>query len=182
MVGEAEKWVLTHTKIDPYVIAKFFDCTENECWDYLSELSYALREEENKRDETAIRNGSREWADSLVESYETKRLLLVERLQKAKAENSPDIQNLLTQYKVFTGKLTSLTPEQIERARNYPLKDLLETEKNITNCPFHDDKTASLNIKNNFYFCHGCDAKGDTIKFLMQRDGSTFREAVVKLQ
>jgi DNA primase len=104
----------------------------------------------------------------------------LERLKNAKTPEEK--QQRLIHYKLFTNKLDSLTPAQIERAKQYPLKDLLGTNKNIINCPFHDDRTASLNIKNNFYHCHGCGVSGDTIKFLMEKENLSFKEAVIKLQ
>jgi DNA primase len=47
-------------------------------------------------------------------------------------------------------------------------------------CPFHDEKTASFNVSptRNVYFCHGCGAGGDAIKFVMDYDHLTFIEAV----
>ena len=50
-------------------------------------------------------------------------------------------------------------------------------------CPFHDEKTASFNVSpaRNVYFCHGCGAGGDAIKFLMDYDHMTFVESVERL-
>ncbi|WP_433209776.1 DNA primase [Dactylosporangium sp. CS-047395] len=50
-------------------------------------------------------------------------------------------------------------------------------------CPFHDEKTASFNVSpaRNVYFCHGCGAGGDAIKFLMDHDHLTFVESVERL-
>jgi len=50
-------------------------------------------------------------------------------------------------------------------------------------CPFHDEKTASFNVSpaRNVYFCHGCGAGGDAIKFLMDHDHMTFVESVERL-
>jgi hypothetical protein len=182
MVDEVGKWILTHTNLDPALIARYFYCTEKECWEYLEDLQISLNEYDKQRNEAQIQKEARTWAYQLPEAYETKRLILVERLQKAKEENDPNAKKILDQYKVFTGKITSLTSQQIERARQYPLKDLVGTQKNITNCPFHDDRTASMNIKNNFYYCHGCSAQGDIIKYLMETDGLSFKDAVIRLQ
>lgn len=179
MVTEQAKWILTNTKVDPLKVASAWSITERECWEYMIALWQELNKEETLRDESQVRKEAREWANTLPEAYETKRQILLERLKNATSEQEK--KERLTHYKLFTNKLDSLSPEQIERARNYPLKDLLHTNKTITNCPFHDDRTASLNIKNNFYHCHGCDVSGDTIDFLMERDGLTFKEAVMKL-
>ncbi|GLI01115.1 DNA primase [Phytohabitans aurantiacus] len=50
-------------------------------------------------------------------------------------------------------------------------------------CPFHDEKTASFTVApgRNVYFCHGCGAGGDAIKFLIDIDHLTFVESVERL-
>ena len=50
-------------------------------------------------------------------------------------------------------------------------------------CPFHDEKTPSFTVSpaRNVYFCHGCGAGGDAIKFLMDADHMTFIESVERL-
>lgn len=54
-----------------------------------------------------------------------------------------------------------------------------------TNCPMpnHDDSSPSfgVNIENNYYYCFGCNAKGDIIKLVQQCEGYSFIEAVQKL-
>jgi DNA primase len=51
-------------------------------------------------------------------------------------------------------------------------------------CPFHKEKTPSftVNPKTNLYHCFGCNAGGDVIGFICQKDGISFREAVDKLR
>src|SRR5215216_7454933 len=50
-------------------------------------------------------------------------------------------------------------------------------------CPFHDEKTPSFTVApaRNVYFCHGCGAGGDAIKFVMDVDHLTFVESVERL-
>lgn len=47
-------------------------------------------------------------------------------------------------------------------------------------CPFHQEKTASFHVKDRegFYYCFGCQAKGDAITFLREAEGMGFMEAV----
>lgn len=47
-------------------------------------------------------------------------------------------------------------------------------------CPFHDEKTASFHVSpaRGLFYCFGCGAGGDVIKFLQQIDNLTFVEAV----
>ncbi len=50
-------------------------------------------------------------------------------------------------------------------------------------CPFHQEKTASFHVddRKGFYYCFGCHAKGDTLKFLQESENMGFMEAVEAL-
>ncbi|MBV9093374.1 MAG: DNA primase, partial [Streptosporangiaceae bacterium] len=50
-------------------------------------------------------------------------------------------------------------------------------------CPFHDEKTPSLNVtpSRGLWYCHGCGEGGDAIKFVQKIDALAFTEAVEKL-
>jgi DNA primase len=50
-------------------------------------------------------------------------------------------------------------------------------------CPFHDEKTPSFNVSTTkgLYFCYGCGAGGDAIKFVMDLEHLGFSEAVERL-
>src|SRR4051812_19052208 len=50
-------------------------------------------------------------------------------------------------------------------------------------CPFHDEKSPSFNVTpaRGMYFCFGCQAGGDVIKFVMEMDGLGFTETVERL-
>ncbi|MGK5742214.1 DNA primase [Micromonospora sp. URMC 103] len=50
-------------------------------------------------------------------------------------------------------------------------------------CPFHDEKSPSFNVSpaRNVWYCFGCGAGGDAIKFLMDADHLSFVEAVERL-
>ncbi|SNT72744.1 DNA primase [Paracoccus seriniphilus] len=47
-------------------------------------------------------------------------------------------------------------------------------------CPFHQEKSASFHCddQKGFYYCFGCQAKGDALTFLRNADGLEFMEAV----
>jgi DNA primase len=50
-------------------------------------------------------------------------------------------------------------------------------------CPFHDEKSPSFNVSpaRNVYFCFGCGAGGDAIKFLMDAEHLSFGESIERL-
>ena len=50
-------------------------------------------------------------------------------------------------------------------------------------CPFHAEKTASfsVNAEEGFYYCFGCQAKGDAITFVRAVDHLDFVDAVRRL-
>ena len=47
-------------------------------------------------------------------------------------------------------------------------------------CPFHQEKTASFHVddRKGYYYCFGCHAKGDAIKFVRETENLGFMEAV----
>ncbi|TDC47761.1 DNA primase, partial [Micromonospora sp. KC207] len=50
-------------------------------------------------------------------------------------------------------------------------------------CPFHDEKSPSFNVSpaRNVWYCFGCGAGGDAIKFLMDAEHLSFVESVERL-
>lgn len=48
-------------------------------------------------------------------------------------------------------------------------------------CPFHDEKTASLSIKNGHYKCFGCGQYGDVINFVSVYFGISPSQAMMRL-
>ena len=43
-------------------------------------------------------------------------------------------------------------------------------------CPFHGDRSPSFSVNKDFYYCFGCKATGDVIKFVMELHGLSFEE------
>jgi DNA primase len=68
------------------------------------------------------------------------------------------------------------------------LKQVLEyyllkpNKNNMVKCPFHDDKTASMqvNLEKNFYKCHACGKKGDQIQMVQDHGNLSKHEALLK--
>ncbi len=88
--------------------------------------------------------------------------------------------------------MSRFTPETIERVRE--AADIVEIvsaytdlrrqgERFVGLCPFHDERTPSFSVKprDGFYYCFGCEAGGDTIRFVQEKEGLGFADAVEAL-
>jgi DNA primase len=51
------------------------------------------------------------------------------------------------------------------------------------NCPFHDERTPSfkVNPRDKLYYCFGCEASGDVYRFVEEKEGLSFPDAVESL-
>src|SRR4051795_7472191 len=88
--------------------------------------------------------------------------------------------------------MAKFTPESKERVKD--AADILEIVSAYTdlqqrgqdfwgNCPFHDERTPSfkVNPRDKLYYCFGCEASGDIFRFVEEKEGLTFPEAVESL-
>jgi len=88
--------------------------------------------------------------------------------------------------------LSLFTPETIDRVRD--AADIVEIvsahtdlrrqgERFVGLCPFHEERTPSFSVKpaEGFYYCFGCEAGGDTIRFVQEKEGLAFPDAVEAL-
>ena len=75
--------------------------------------------------------------------------------------------------------------EEIKEA--YSMRDVLErygirpNRSGFIRCPFHIEKTASMKIYKDSYYCFGCGAHGDVFDFVSVMDDLSFREAFLEL-
>jgi hypothetical protein len=79
---------------------------------------------------------------------------------------------------------TEITDDMISRAKMVPVTDLIDFANGRSTAWCHDDSRPSLYVVNkiNKVVCPSCgNKKFDSIDILVQRDGLTFREAVLKL-
>ena len=80
-------------------------------------------------------------------------------------------------------KQGQINEAMIAKAKEFPFEQLIETNKRgMAFCPFHNEKTPSFYIKNNWGYCFGCGKSFDTIQFLIERDNMNFIDVVKKLQ
>lgn len=74
------------------------------------------------------------------------------------------------------------TEEEIKEADSKDIGQFVELNaRGFINCPFHHERTPSLHINKNLFYCFGCGEKGRTIKFIMRLQNLTFPEAIKKL-
>ena len=70
-----------------------------------------------------------------------------------------------------------------EIKKTYSMRDILgrygmqPNRAGFICCPFHKEKTASMKIYQDSYYCFGCGAHGDIFDFVSQMEDITFREA-----
>ena len=78
-----------------------------------------------------------------------------------------------------------MNSEEIKTA--YSMRDVLErygirpNRSGFIRCPFHKEKTASMKIYKDSYYCFGCGAHGDIFDFVSAMDNLSFREAFLEL-
>lgn len=74
-----------------------------------------------------------------------------------------------------------------EIKKTYSMRDILSrygiqpNRAGFIRCPFHKEKTASMKIYQDSYYCFGCGAHGDVFDFVSAMDNLTFREAFREL-
>lgn len=78
-----------------------------------------------------------------------------------------------------------MNSEEIKAA--YSMRDILArygihpNRSGFICCPFHKEKTASMKIYQDSYYCFGCGAHGDVFDFVMAMDNLSFRESFLDL-
>lgn len=68
----------------------------------------------------------------------------------------------------------------VDVVRGY-LPELKKAGKDwVACCPFHKEKSPSFSVSESkeFFYCYGCGASGDAVKFVMMHQGLSFRDAV----
>lgn len=55
------------------------------------------------------------------------------------------------------------------------------SRNNMVCCPFHDDRTPSMKLNEDYFYCFGCGAKGDVIDFVARLFDLTSLQAAQKL-
>lgn len=98
--------------------------------------------------------------------------------EKGVAEYPKELKKIVSEYKFRFEGGKGITEQEIELARNTPIEKFIETKKGFILCPFHKEKTPSMKVNRNLYKCFGCNAGGDTIRFIEQTQNLKFPQAV----
>lgn len=79
---------------------------------------------------------------------------------------------------------SQISDDMIARAREYPFEQLVTFDRaGFIPCPWHADKTPSLHkMRNaNRLYCFSCHKSCDSIEWVMEREGLSFKDTVLKL-
>lgn len=72
-----------------------------------------------------------------------------------------------------------ISDADIQRAKEYPIRDLVKVRMNVTHCLFHDEKTPSMHVyRDNHAYCFGCHKYADAIDIAMALNNMDFVTAV----
>jgi len=130
------------------------------------------------------------WKISLLRRPTRKNFILFEvqswryllELEELRKQFQPTLRLIELRRQPKTENTNLITDEDIQRAKEYPIENLLVTEvrRGMTLCPLHDEKSPSFQVKkNNTFVCYGsCGAHGDVIDLFMKMNNKTFIEAV----
>ncbi|MGH2962859.1 MAG: DNA primase, partial [Solirubrobacterales bacterium] len=88
--------------------------------------------------------------------------------------------------------MARFSPETVERVK--AAADMVEIVSAHTDlrragerftglCPFHEERTPSFSVdaREKLYYCFGCEAGGDVVRFVEEKEGLSFPEAVERL-
>lgn len=147
-------------------------------------IEYSLVEEETKRRLESNPPESK-WRDDLIIDAGRRKLAAIKKELNAIHHQLlllKDIGKKPEEIKARDKKIV-ITEAMVEKAKEYPLNKLIEINRQgFTKCFGHNDKRPSAYCKKNFINCFVCQKSWDTIQVLIDRDGMTFRQAVLQLQ
>lgn len=185
MVSKEIRWALVNTNLDPKFIADAMGIEENECWDYLGDYYRALNEAEEAYNAQAVQKEVREWVATIPDRNNIRIEAIKGQLIDSKTHpEKHDVPKLLAEVAVLKDPSLRPTPQMIERAKAYPIAQLLnQTRKGNVSCPLHKDTNPSLQIKpNNTFSCYSCGQYGDSIHLYKLMHNTDFISAVKALQ
>lgn len=123
------------------------------------------------------------WRDGAIKEKHRRDTSNLEKKIRAAQERIKFIQSIGNKELQEKQSRQNITEGMIQKAKEYPLEKLVEINRQkFTKCFRHSDKTPSAYCKGNFIHCFVCNESWDTIAVLRERDGMTFKQAVLTLQ
>lgn len=123
-----------------------------------------------------------QWADGLIKDSGKTKIDKIDKELRA-IEGQVDFFKRIGKKHILGVQKMVITASMVARAKEYPIEKLIEINKQgFTKCYKHNDTHASAYTKNNFLHCFSCSYSADTIQVLVDRDGLTFKQAVLQLQ
>lgn len=127
-----------------------------------------------------------------VNKFNVKRFFdksFINEICKEKIKNRENVVHFKSLQNSLNPKKDEITPEQIQNAKRQDMKQIIEwywisVKQKFCKCPFHWDwseKTWSLKVYSDNFFCHSCKVWWDTIRFVQKYEWIWFFDAVKKL-
>ena len=189
MTGSTKRLVCKYVGLGmrSHFAAKLAGVSENEVAMALEDEALVMRDIENEylsREKPRVGEQIAEWLAEIPEQEKRNiRLkLLRERIQIARDNKDvSDLRSLVAQFHFLMGVSAGLEPADIEQARTHKIESIIKTIRGMALCPFHNEKSPSMDIRKNFYYCYGCGAHGDVISLTMHLENLNFAQAVKRL-
>lgn len=124
-----------------------------------------------------------EYTDTIYKNIHTRETLRINKRLTAIKWQLKLLASIGSKKPVKEGKHQPISEAEIAHAREFPLENLIEINRSrLARCIWHNERTPSMNCRNNFVYCHSCGKSGDVIAVVMQLENLSFREAVKRLQ
>ncbi len=110
----------------------------------------------------------------MVGRYGNQKEIMEEKLKR--------LRNLWRLYAPSKKTAGYLTDDDIDRAKQVPIKNLIKVRANKARCVWHTDKNPSMHVyPDGHVYCFSCHAHGDVIALVQQMEGLDFVAAVRRL-
>lgn len=179
-VTEAERF---YYQVEMPKVRKAVEAFKAEMGDTGRCITYRALHERLEEVEGTIRRRHERYLEAFKEdlSYENRAFIASDlpRLEEEARKLRHRMKLLMTPPKKGSG----ITEDMIDRAREYPLSQLVEVDRRgFARCVAHEDRNPSMFAKGNFAHCFSCGYSGDVIDVAMRILNLDFPEAVRRLQ
>lgn len=151
--------------------------------DFLLAFPESVKSERSKLESqlTSINKEVRELKNQSVKDY--KNANWYEYLISLKENEKVEINKELSRLDWLNKPKNKEETYDIQKAKAFPITNLLQFKRKVALCPFHEDRSPSLHYyeKTNTVYCFACNTAGDSIDVAIAVWGLEWKEAVTKL-